>query len=163
MRNGTYRARVGRKYCNTHGTLEEAKDAVVTAGGVLERDRSKRVSTEDFILKAQKYLDWVVDTGFELGDLIAAREFRSKRGDLVRGGPATYQLVLEGKEAPWSRQCEIAYDSLSMREKSTLLQLTSDVKSEFTQAAAIQHRIYSKALVGASRPAFHKKAEMVEQ
>ena len=152
-----YRAFVGGKYCKTHGSLEDAKDAVVTAGGVLERDRSKRMSTEDFILKAQKYLDWVVDTGFEPGDLIAAREFRSKRGDLVRGAPATYQLVLEGKEAPWSRQCEIAYDSLSMREKSTLLQLTSDVKSEFTQAAAIQHRIYSNALLGASRPAFHKK------
>ena len=44
-----------------------------------------------------------------------------------------------------------------MREKSTLLQLTSDVKSEFTQAAAIQHRIYSKALTGASGPAFHKR------
>ena len=115
------------------------------------------MSAEDFILKSQKYLDWVVDTGFEPGDLIAAREFRLRRGDLVRGAPVTYQLVLEGKEAPWSRQLEIAYDSLSTRDKSTLLQLTSDVKSEFMQAAAIQHRIYSKALVGASRPAFHKK------
>ena len=152
-----YRVHVGSKYCKTHWSLKDAKDAVVTAGGTLERDRAKRMSTEDFIVKAQKYLDWVVDTGFEPGDLTAATEFRCKRGDIVRGALATYQLVLEGKEAPWSRQCEIAYDSLSMREKSTLLQLTSDVKSEFMQAAAIQHRIYSKALLGASRPAFHKK------
>ena len=156
-RNDRYRVFVGSKYCKTHGSLKEAKDAVVTAGGVLEKDRSKRMSTEDFIMKARKYLDWVVDTGYEPGDLTAAKEFRIKRGDIVRGAPATYQLVLEGKEAPWSRQCEIAYDSLSMREKSTLLQLTSDVKSEFTQAAAIQHRIYSKALTGASGPAFHKR------
>ena len=76
---------------------------------------------------------------------------------MVRAAPVTYQLLLEGKEAPWSRQLEIAYDSLSGRDKCILLQLTSDVKSEYMQAAAIQHRIYTKALLGASRPAFHKK------
>ena len=156
-RNDMYRVFVHSKYAGTHAKLEDAKAAVVTAGGVLMKDRSKRMSAEDFLVKAHKYMDWVVHTGYEPGDLIAAREFRLKRGDLVRGAPVTYQLVLEGKEAPWSRQLEIAYDSLSMRDKSTLLQLTSDVKSEFMQAAAIQHRIYSKALVGASRPAFHKK------
>ena len=78
---------VGSKYCKTHGSLKEAKDAVVTAGGVLEKDRSKRMSTEDFIMKAQKYLDWVVDTGYEPGDLTAAKEFGIKRRDLVRGVP----------------------------------------------------------------------------
>ena len=80
-----YRVHVGSKYCKTHWSLEDAKDAVVTAGGTLERDRAKRMSTKDFIVKAQKYLDWVVDTGFEPGDLTAATEFRCKRGDIVRG------------------------------------------------------------------------------
>ena len=156
-RGDMYRVFVHSKYRSTHTNIAAAKAAVVTAGGVLVKDRSKRMSSEDFIGKAHKYMDWVVHTGYKPGDLIAAREFRMKRGDLVRAAPVTYQLILEGKEAPWSRQLEIAYDSLSMRDKSTLLQLTSDVKSEFMQAAAIQHRIYSKALVGASRPAFHKK------
>ena len=156
-RNDMYRVFVHSRYAGTHAKLEDAKAAVVTAGGVLVKDRSKRMSAEDFLAKAHKYMDWVVHTGYEPGDLIAAREFRLRRGDLVRGAPVTYQLVIEGKEEPWSRQLEIAYDSLSTRDKSTLLQLTSDVKSEFMQAAAIQHRIYSKALVGASRPAFHKK------
>ena len=86
MRGSMYRVVAGEKYCGTHGSLKAAKEAVVTAGGVLEKDRPKRMSAEDLIAKSRKYMDWVVDTGYEPADMTASKELRIKRR-LSSGGP----------------------------------------------------------------------------
>ena len=152
---GGFRAYKGVRYLGIFDTLEQAAVAVAKAGGDPVRDRSKREPAEDFIAKAQVYLDWVVHTGFEPGDTTAAKELRTGMPHLVRAAPATYMLALEGKEAPWSRLLARAFDAVSAKDKITLLQLTSDVKSEFMEAAAIQHRIYpegARALAASPRP-----------
>ena len=50
-----------------------------------------------------------------------------------------------------------AYDALAAAEKLQLLLLTSNVRTEFMKAAAIQHRILCTALRGAAMAAFHKE------
>ena len=84
-RAGRYRVYVQAKYIGSYGKLKAAKEAVATAGGVLENDRSKRMSAEDLIAKSRKYMDWVVDTGYEPADMTASKELRIRRRDLVRG------------------------------------------------------------------------------
>ena len=53
-----------------------------------------------------------------------------------------------------------AYDALTAAEKLQLLLLTSNVRTEFMKAAAIQHRILCTALRGAAMAAFHKERKL---
>ena len=105
----------------------------------------------------------MVDSGYEPGDITAAKELRRGKPYLVRAAPATYQLAIEGKEAPWSRLLVRAYDALTAAEKLQLLLLTSNVRTEFMKAAAIQHRILCTALIGAAMAAFHEERKWCER
>lgn len=156
-RDAIFAVYLGRRYVGTYESLDLAKEAAVAAGGDIEKDRSKRESAGDFLVKSQVYLDWVVNSGYEPGDTTAAKELRKEAPYLVRAAPVTYQLAIEGKEAPWTRLLLRAYKSLSAEDKVQLMQLTSNVDKEFMKAAAIQHRIVCTALKGAAVAAWQKQ------
>ena len=157
QRGNKFRAYKSKEYLKTWSSLEEAKQAIVDAGGTVAMVRAKRESNADFISKTKMYLDWVVDSGYEPADLTASNEFREQEPHLVRAAPATYQLAIEGKEAPWSRLLVRAYNSLSHTERTKLLLLTSAVPTEFMEAARIQHKIECYALEGAAKAPFRKE------
>ena len=156
-RGGRFRVMAGRDYIGVYGSLSKAKEEMTNNGYGLEVDRTRREPISSFIAKAHTYLDWVVDTSFEPADFTNGIDIRKQYPLLVRVAPCTYQLHIEGKEKPWSRLLVQAYANLSEPEKMVLTLLTSDVRSEYMRAAAVQHRIYCAALKAASSRAF--KAE----
>ena len=57
-RGNKFRAYKSKEYLKTWSSLEEAKQAIVDAGGTVALVRAKRESNADFISKTKMYLDW---------------------------------------------------------------------------------------------------------
>ena len=152
-RNGKFKvSKVGGDYIGTADNIPDARRLLKKHRQPIVEVKAHREDVDVYLEKLRAHMMLVKLEELEPGDTTLHNEIRVEHPYLPRSAPCTYMWGIEGKEKPWWQALLSAWGGLPSQEKLTLQQLTSDVHSEFEEAAKIQHKLLETAVNYMGRP-----------